>query len=653
MDRQSASSLSLSVPALGLALAATAGVTAALTPDQILAARAVLAVWACLALAHPRNGLYAVLLSAPFFLGEPQQPFMFLLEGLVGLTLASWLVRRLAIRIRGGRNNPIPFSGWLWLLAGLVLANPPLNLKELWYTLTFLDPAQIVHLLVEGRKFHDLYALRCLILNLGGLLFLTCCLDQLRRRDLKPLGIALALICVALAGLGLAWRAGWLPRSDFYLSLNLAGLAMRHGQALLTSTAFNRQYLNEMFVFGLAFLAVIPVFTAGIKRWSALAGAALLLVAAALTGQRSPFLAVALMALVGIGLYLKSQQQAAYGRALAWAGVAVAVLAGLLAADYFSGLNLVAGRFLGLGTADKVAGVGLRPLVWNLARGMAFDYPLTGLGPGQFRLLAPAYAAKLGQEFIPIGGVVGTAHNTWLQWLAEQGIVFTLAAATLGGLIVRRGLAALTGPRRIEALAGLTALAGLVGFSLFQHVFHIAAVALPALALLAGLVLLNPPDRSKPNRTKIGIAVGLMLLILGFKIQAIVETPFRENYRAGFSYGEWQPDGVESWWTTGKRAVFYSKPNHRYIVVPVSVPHGRIHDRPQKIRMWVDGGGSVEATVDDSKWRELKLDLSHTLKKPTMIKFETDAAFNPFLDHRSPDRRYLGFLMKQARGENN
>jgi hypothetical protein len=168
-------------------LACLAAVFLLLKPYQPLAAAVFLALAGGLAVLDPKAGLYLTFLACPLFLGETHDPFIPLVELLAGLTVLSWLAR-LAWERRWPR---LPRRGWLLLLAALLAVNLPIDLKELLFSLRFLDLSQSLFLLAEGRKFHDLYPLRCWLLNLGGLLFLACCLDLLRREDLRPLGTAL------------------------------------------------------------------------------------------------------------------------------------------------------------------------------------------------------------------------------------------------------------------------------------------------------------------------------------------------------------------------------------------------------------------------------------------------------------------------------
>ncbi len=638
------------------ALALAAGLALALLvwrPYQPLAAAIILGLGGLAAGFNPRNGLFLTLLAGPFFLGEPQDPFVIIMEGLAGMTLVSWLVRLALTR----RRPRIAHLGWLVLAFALILLNPPLNLKELWTSLEFLDSSQILFLLAEGRKFHDLFALRSLVLHLGGLMFLACCLDLLEPEDLKPLGLGLAGItaCLGIFSLLLFWDV--VPRSGFYLGLNLQGISDRHHQAVLASTAFNRQYFNQLLIPFLALAGWVAVRARSGWRYPALGMILLSLTVMLLSGQRSPFLCLAGMALAGAGLYLWATGREALGKA-SRVGLALIAFLGLLAAlDLLMGWNLVTARFLGLAGTDRVTGMGLRPQVWEIVAGMFRAHPLTGLGPGAFRLHAREFAEAAGLIYPgPLQEVVTTAHNTFLHWLAELGLPTLGVFLILGGLLVRDGLAAFReGTRRAEAGTILVSLAGFAVFALFQHIFYVSSVALLILASLASLAKLRSPIREPapkqaPKNRRAGLLLGLALVLAVFSVKtwAIAHTEFRSPFKAGFSYGEWY-EGRERWWTVGKNAAVRYWASHPYLIIPVRNPHPLVQDRPMRVEVWVQDkekrSGPVGVTLRDHEWHELKLDVREFRDRNFYVRIKTGYAFWPARYGNTGDRRMLGVMV--------
>ncbi|MBW2618060.1 MAG: O-antigen ligase family protein [Deltaproteobacteria bacterium] len=628
-------------------LGALIGLVAAFQPSQGLAAIIILSLGALLAGLHPRNGLYLTILVCPFFLGEPQDPFFYLLEGLGGVTILSWLIHRFL----ASAKREIPHRWLLYLAAFLIVVNPPLNLKEIWFALRSLDDFQIFYLLVEGRKHHDLFALRSLILHLGGLLFLAACLDELRPRDIKFLGLGLLLVSLGVCLFGLLTWLGWLPLGRSYLSLNLQGISDRHGQLLLTATAFNRQYLNELLIFTAMAVGGLAIYGRGWLKLLAAPFGALVLVCLGLTGQRTPFASLGGMALVAAGLVIWS---VGWRRWRLGAGIILGVAAasaGFLALDAVVGTDILAGRFLGLASADAVTGPGLRPQVWGLAWTAINDFFITGTGPGTFRLLAPEWAAKSGLDFHgPLSGIVGTAHNVYLHWFSELGLVSLAAILGLGAVLIRDGLRAFKwGDERTLAGLILVSLAGQAVFGVFQHIFYVTAIALLILAALAALTRLAPADSLRPRRPSrkvIIVAVVLLAVVAGLKTHAIVERPFRQPYRAGFHLGEFQPDGKEAWWTSGREGVMSCQPAHPYLIVPLCFPNPLVFERPQKVRVWVDEDHQANVVLNDANWRQIKLDLRDFRGQSIYVRFQTEYAFFPFFYDESPDHRLLGVMVK-------
>jgi O-antigen ligase len=247
--------------------------------------------------------------------------------------------------------------------------------------------------------------------------------------------------------------------------------------------------------------------------------------------------------------------------------------------------------------------------------------------------------------------VVGEVHDTYLQWLAELGLPLTVLLLAFGWAALRGGLRAFQdGRHRPEAGVLLAGLAGLAVFGLFQHIFYVSAVALLSLGLLAGLILLDPaPPQPSPARRRVLtlLAVILALGLGAVKAGAIAAAPFRVHLQVGFSYGEWQPDGRQAWWTVGPKALLGYWAGHRYLVLPVAVNHPYGPLRPVKVRAWVAEDCQAETTLIDKSWRELKLDLGETYRgRPIRVVLTADQTFWPARLGDTGDRRWLGVLAK-------
>ena len=70
-------------------------------------------------------------------------------------------------------------------------------------------------------------------------------------------------------------------------------------------------------------------------------------------------------------------------------------------------------------------GWGGRPAIWSATLGMARQYPVTGIGLGAFEGAMPAYQTP------PVTIIFNHAHNQYLQWLSEGGIVGAMIGLAL------------------------------------------------------------------------------------------------------------------------------------------------------------------------------------------------------------------------------
>ncbi len=124
-----------------------------------------------------------------------------------------------------------------------------------------------------------------------------------------------------------------------------------------------------------------------------------------------------------------------------------------------------------------------RPQYWANATGMIKDFPLFGTGLGTFASVYPAYEKKPGTEMH-----LAHAHNDWLEYATELGLVGTSLLLGCVLLVVVRSYLAWRGRRDPEArglaLGGLVSLAGAGVHAMTDFNLHI-----PANALLFTVVL--------------------------------------------------------------------------------------------------------------------------------------------------------------------
>ncbi len=127
-----------------------------------------------------------------------------------------------------------------------------------------------------------------------------------------------------------------------------------------------------------------------------------------------------------------------------------------------------------------------RLFMWQAGLHMVRDHPLTGVGPGQVKVLFPRYALPEAHR-----KTTSHVHNTPLQITAERGLLGFAAWLWIWIAFVRRGLRLLRqiGPARPpewKLVAGsLVAVLGFLVAGLFEYNFGSSVVVLVAYAVMA------------------------------------------------------------------------------------------------------------------------------------------------------------------------
>jgi probable O-glycosylation ligase (exosortase A-associated) len=225
-------------------------------------------------------------------------------------------------------------------------------------------------------------------------------------------------------------------------------------------------------------------------RLAALVGTVLLPLVILFTQSRGGILALAAM-----GLLLLSQNRR---RTRALGLVAVALGLGLLLAPPAVWNRLANLRFVTSETtiaqADEWGSAEQRSAIWKVARAIAADHPVLGVGIGAYPQANQEYVGR--GRFDRRAGGERSAHSTYLTLLAETGVPgFLLFLGMLGHALVasRRVLRQLEADRRPAEAHQLRALvAGLAGFllaSVFATMQHVAFLYLYLGALTSYLAL--------------------------------------------------------------------------------------------------------------------------------------------------------------------
>lgn len=580
---------------------------------------------------HPANGLAALVLAIPFFLGEPKTVYFLLEPALVALVLLSFVAHRLAGRVE---FVPVHAAAILALILAAVIALP-LDLNDLLEDLWLLRSLDWASMSVRGIPdiAHLKYLERVVVLVLAAGLFAVAAQPAMGAAvvaAIRPLAAVVGL----LAGFGLLRFFGWIETRGEYLTLSFYTLGSPIVR--LTSVAWNPDYFALFLVMTIPPLLALALASGRRTGIRVLAGAAVALGSVALvcTFQRAAYVTL-VMALGVLAVLFQRVRRT---------GVAPWLLAGAVSVVAVAVLDTLALRGHALERLALLAEDENRLRLWKTALRMALAHPLLGVGTGRFAFFFREYAGDLGRGFGPFWG---SAHSLYLHLLAEQGLVglvsFVVLFAGLWWAAARR-LEALDGSRAV-ALAGLlAALAGWLVYGLVQFTFRIPALVYLA-ALFAGTVAalaLPAPPRLSRRTLVVGLAVALALL--GGRAIEALRRPVTPGYEVGFYRWERQGDGSVGRWTRG-RAAFSVPVRGSSVELAFRAPIRDVALRPQRVRVWLDGRLAADLTLAAPDWRTIVLPVARASGEPLLVEVEPGSTFIPSRVFPVRDDRRLGVMM--------
>ncbi len=410
--------------------------------------------------------------------------FRVLHHAAMSLILIIWSAGRLRSGLPDTRLNfPIYAVVLVWFIGALFSLDPRMALENLWFPLTHVGIFFILADLIQRGR--EKWVFEALFLVAGVVVM-----------------IALAQGASWLFGLGITpdTRVGWLetgivppPESPMlYLPMGVSTWLAAWVAPLISVaavwgwTAFRRP--NR-----------VPL-------WMLAAGLLIVLLG---TTSRGGLIALEASVAVFVALRVLDQARKRLDPRLIFGVVGVgALMAGALAAV------LLIGQSEARWTGDV-----LRVNLWRGALTMIRDDPLTGVGAGLF---GRAYRAI--REPFNVDNRLGTAHNAYLNGVAENGILGLAAGGWLAGALIWawwRARMRAQGDRRMRLDACMAALGGLAAQSLFDS-FTTSALVAPMLALAAYCVV--PPgsalDRPIHRRGRIPAAV-YAVVMAGFALAFI------------------------------------------------------------------------------------------------------------------------------------
>ncbi len=194
-----------------------------------------------------------------------------------------------------------------------------------------------------------------------------------------------------------------------------------------------------------------------------------------------------------LAVYIAAALAAVYftGTRAAYIGLAAAAAVFIFAAvrtarmrAAAAGLLVIAGTVFFFSTEKLWSRQQAHGLIWRDTAAMWLHHPLTGTGPGTFHIYFPRYASDELKRIWPTGQfIVNDAHNEFLQYLSETGVVglgifmWVLAACFAGAWRLSRVSG---GERRMALTGAIAACAGLLTQNIFSvdMRFIVSAVSL-------------------------------------------------------------------------------------------------------------------------------------------------------------------------------
>ncbi|MBI5583993.1 MAG: O-antigen ligase family protein [Deltaproteobacteria bacterium] len=598
---------------------------------------------------HPLNGISFLLLTIPFFLGNPSKPYIFLQEIFLYGTGISLTIRRPWRRQEITFPLKIPLA--LFLLSACL--SLPLNLRELLYTLWALPSREIFYQWLSGNPGLAIHSLRVLFNLLSAaalsLVFYKTLSDEVEpflTRVIRAQAVWTALI--AVTGFLLLW--GYLPRGRTYASLSLVGIH----EGAITAFAFNRQFLAQYLLLCLPLTIYLGLRQMSERKvaWLLAVVASILVSVFALAAsmQRSVYIVLALQ----LG-YLA----VAYGRLLhvrkkillLFYGSPLLIAAGLFLMDWtFFNQNFLQ-RLQLLGQIRDI-----RPALWGTAWAMFSFSPWLGIGLGRYYYFFPEFFPGLPGTWQQFNANRGNAHSVYVQLLAEQGIFGLLLFGILIGALLTlagKGLARETQPDRKSLLLAVTAsVTTWLVLGLFHHIaYDLRSLEIFFWIFFACLLILTRglSPSFRPGRK---ILIGVLVLLAaagGYQIKLIRDYPLGKNFQAGFYPWEKEPDGSR-WRWMGRRAVACLETQPGTLLIECRAPLPEIEKKPQQVQMLVNNR-VYRFSLGNRDWARIRIPSPEPRPPTVVLRLTTDYTINPAQAGGSRDQRDLGLQLREFQWE--
>lgn len=631
----------------------------------------ILAFFAAIAFTNPVNGAVFLLLAAPFYLGESGWPGYWMTEVFVFITIASAAFHA----ARWKDAPPFPLGRVFIFLLAASAASVPIDGREFLYEAWAASAGDVFAWWLAAHPEPTVHYLRVFTNTASGaaLFYLAYTLSAAGAGPARRLFEALTYVAGAVCIAGILMVHGLVPKEQEtwrYLTISLVGSFGGSITAFAFALHFFNQYL--LLVLPAALYTMFDRRRQPVSLAAASAAFALISYCVIQGGLRTSAALLYLALIFTAGLYIyHAAGRAKAGRVYAAALILIAAAAGGYALMGGLAFQRLYGEILSKVDMELFENIGdfagdplyfmkhgvsePRFFLWHTAVLMFLSSPLLGVGLGRYTAMFKEYYASDWFNWEYIGFASGaTAHSTYFEMLANQGVIGLAAWGLLTGSVLAGGFRALKNQdSKTQKKALIIALlASLVIFLLMgvtHHLFLSRAIEIffwVQFGLLAGLSKGFPP---RPLGKKAFIAVmALVALAFAYQVRLVAARPIPESYSTGFYNWERQPGGAGARWT-GKRAVMKIGPGEGRLVLPMSAPIPGLDASPRKVTLWLDGR-RTEALFHDTAWKDVVL-FEGRLGKGAILWIESGGVYNPKKEGASSDDRDLGVMVGQPRWE--
>ncbi len=604
--------------------------------------------FAVVTVANPINGVFAILITTPFFLSVSYRPFFYMIDIFVLVVILSavarWLISRKPF------SFPLKYPVLFFVTAAAV--SLPLDGKEFVYEYWTRSPERIFNTWLQYHQLSLTNYLRLLsdIASAAALYFITYNFWPRKEEKAAQMTITAFLImavAISIAGIILFYLAPE-GRPDRYLTLSLKKINKG-----VSAFAFNTPILVQYMAVAIFMSAGALIFrpaNSGKTTLLYIPAIALFSLVTFLTVQRAGFIFILALAVIVTVILIRRHTRPKIRLAI-YILLPVTIIGLTLVADAFI-LDGRLTKFYYYFTQES------RLKLWKAAIEMAGDYPALGVGLGRYTYFFPDYYTYEGLNlqyyrnhyWNEFGTLRVDAHNYYLNFLAERGLAGLLS---LFALLGSAGYALIkfikSGPSRVRSgLSASYALAitALLAHAMFNYVFNVRPFQLVfwiSLAILGKMVY--PQFESiTPKRKTVFAVTAILILGLAFQASLLWSRPVNLNYFNGFYQWEKQADGGKARWM-GNKAVLNVKVEGDSLILPVSVPLPGLDKNPQKLVVWF-GDYKTGEIFNDNRWRNIVIPVKAERESHVILWLKTDYAYNPLKMKTGGDKRDLGVMVK-------